>query len=156
MWLRIEQLTRRILVVSEPGYTTPPPNGQADYELIIESWPGPYFQCRLSADHTSVEIDPALVPEIFVDQPVRSAVDVDVVTASRIRSLIGGVDPIQEQLKYLRLVIWAQWVNAHPTDFTEADKSKADTIISTSLALDSKIEKIRAEGTLYKKNNKWI
>lgn len=101
-----------------------------------------------------VEDAPPVLPT-FQDMTVLTAADVDVVTAKRIRALIGGVDPIQEQLKGLRQVAWAEHVKANPGDFSQADQDKASTIIAASLTLNEQIEAIRAEGKAFKQSKGW-
>lgn len=98
--------------------------------------------------------DPAAAP-MFQGEYVASAAQVDAITARRIRAAIGGADPVQEQLKQLRLSTWADYVLGHQTDFTAEDVARAQGIVTAALALHAAIEAIRAEGRAFKQARGW-
>ncbi len=88
-------------------------------------------------------------------EKVNCAEDVDRITGMRIRKSVGGHDPVQEQMKLLRLAVWAQDVQLNPTDYTAAEKTKAVQTRQTVLNSHSRIEAIRQEGKSFKASKGW-
>ena len=86
---------------------------------------------------------------------VRCAEDVDKVTSRRIRDLIGGNDPIQEQLKVLRMSLFAHDVALFPNDYTSEQQTQAAVIRAQMLATNTQIEVIRTEGQTFKASKGW-
>ncbi|KKU25670.1 MAG: hypothetical protein UX37_C0016G0014 [Microgenomates group bacterium GW2011_GWA2_46_16] len=86
---------------------------------------------------------------------VKCAEDVDKLTAMRIRNLIGGSDPIQEQLKQIRLSLWAHDVQLHSNDYLQADIDMAAQIRNQMLTINTNIEAIRNEGKDFKTGKGW-
>lgn len=86
---------------------------------------------------------------------VRCAEDVDRLTGRRIRGTIGGQDPVQEQLKQLRLALWSVIVQLHPSNYTQAERDTAAQIEIDLLAINTEVEAIRLEGKNYKTSKGW-
>src|SRR5574337_62805 len=82
-------------------------------------------------------------------EQVHCAEDVDRITARRVRAFIGGIEPIQEQLKQLRLSLWAHETRIKVLEgatVSSADQTAASNLTSLMLLTHSLIEGIRTEG----------
>lgn len=86
---------------------------------------------------------------------VSSVEDVDRITGMRIRNSVGGHDPVQEQMKLLRLAVWAQDVQLNPTEYSAVEKTRAAQIRQTVLNAHNRIEAIRQEGKSFKTSHGW-
>lgn len=91
-------------------------------------------------------------------EKVISCEEVDSITAHRIRRIIGGTDPIQEQMKVLRLSLYAHEIRLQVLEGKNPGAENialAETITSQLLALNAQIEAIRAEGKAFKELKGW-
>lgn len=88
-------------------------------------------------------------------EKVSSAEDVDRITGMRIRNSVGGYDPVQEQMKLLRLAVWAQDVQLNPTDYSAFEKTRVAQIRQAVLNAHNRIEAIRQEGKSFKTSKGW-
>ena len=91
---------------------------------------------------------------------VYDAPTVDAVTAARIRRAVGGADPIQEQLKQLRLALvhtyavdHAQWPDGTPVN--DQEKADARAFLMAARQGHQTIERLRAEGRAMKGCKGW-
>lgn len=91
-------------------------------------------------------------PIMFQGEQVWDAASVDAVTVKRIMAVAGDIN---SQIKSLRLAVWAEHVKGNGNAFGQADKDKADAIIAASLALNTQVEAIRAEGVAFKQSKGW-
>lgn len=91
-------------------------------------------------------------PITFQGAQVWDAASVDAVTVKRIAAIAGDIN---SQIKALRLAVWAEHVKGNGNAFGQDDKDKADTIIAASLALNTQVEAIRAEGIAFKQSKGW-
>lgn len=92
-------------------------------------------------------------------EAVRCADDVDRVTGQRIRKVIGGQDPLQTQLKQLRLVAYAHEIRLQAIEGKNPSAESvalAEAITAQSLAINTQIEAIRAEGTAFNAAKGWV
>lgn len=130
----------------------------ADAANRTEIWKVTGSQAQLDA--VAVERGAAIAEPLFAGHFVSCAADVDRITADRIRALIGGIDPIQEQLKQLRLGVWSQYAADHATwpdgtTIAQDDKTSAAAILTAGQALNAQIEALRAEGKAFKASRGW-
>jgi hypothetical protein len=68
-YIRYQLSNRWVLFRSMAPFTGPPLDGQADCTLDDAPLPAPVEQCRLTAELTALEIDPARIPAAGPDVP---------------------------------------------------------------------------------------